>query len=133
MSTGTSLPDPETTDAESVTVPDEDVLSEIPDDNPFRETIVGLRDEGADWSDVHSALETAYGPVDRATYEESFVEMPVYEVSVVVPDEHSTSGEAYETRTVAEATPEAARERATEQSEVRRVEHVEQIGTKLVG
>lgn len=128
-----TLPDPETTDAEAITVPDEDVIGEIPEENPFREVVEELRDEGHDWGEVFDLINAAFDPIDDAAYDESFVKIPEYEIQAVVPDEQSTSGERYETYTRYEATEEAALEWVRTKPEVRRVENAERVGTVKVG
>ncbi|SDL09886.1 hypothetical protein [Natronorubrum texcoconense] len=133
MSTDSRLPDPETTEAESITVATDDVLEQIEDENPFKETIADLRAAGDSWRSIWERLEDAYNPVDNASYEESFVEIPEYEIRAVVPDEQSTSGERYETFTHADETEDAAREWVRSKPEVRRIEAVEQIGEVKVG
>ena len=127
------LPDPETTDAEAIEVSDEAVLPEIPEDNPFRDTLVELRDDGHSWRDIYTLIEAAYEPVDQAAYEEGFVEAPVYEIEAIVPDEAATSGKASKTMHVTKGTPEEARDWATDQPEVVSVEHVAQVDTRRVG
>jgi hypothetical protein len=44
----------------------EDVLARIPEDNPFREAVAALREQGAAWDEVWDALQAAYSPVDAA-------------------------------------------------------------------
>lgn len=128
-----SLPNPETTEVEEITVPDEDVLSEIPEDNPFREVIVDLREQGEDWRTIFDQMDTAYDQVDRAAYDESFVRMPDYEIEVVVHDAKSTSGKRYETVERSAATEEKARKDVSSDPEVLRVESVEKVGMSKVG
>lgn len=128
-----SLPDPETTDAEPVEIDDEATLEEIPDDNPFKETIVDLKDDGKSWREVWETLEDAYNPVDKAAYDESFVKIPEFEIEVVVPDDKATSGERYETLTHADESKAAAEEWAESKPEVRRVECIDRIGMVKVG
>lgn len=128
-----TLPDPETTDAEAVTVPDEDALEQIDDDNPLKQIITDLRDHGESWQSIWEMLEDAYNPVDHAAAEESFIKLPEYEIQAVVPDEQSTSGERYETYTHAEATEEEALEWVRSKPEVRRVENAERVGSVKVG
>ncbi|WP_337653235.1 hypothetical protein [Halomontanus rarus] len=126
------LPDPETTDAEAIVVPEADVLEKIPDDNPFKETLVELRENGDDWGALEKALRAVYNPIDKAAYEESFIKIPEYEVRAVVHDEQSTSGGRYETFTCLAATEAEATERTEERHDVRRVESVEIIGMEKV-
>lgn len=133
MSTDDRLPDPETTDAEAITVPTDDVLGQIDDDNPFKETIADLREAGDSWRSIWDRLEDAYNPVDSATYDESFVKIPEYEIRAVVPDEKSTSGERYETFTYADGTEQQVREWVLSKPEVRRIESIEQVGEVKVG
>lgn len=128
-----SLPNPETTEVEEITVPDEDVLPDIPEDNPFREVIVELRDQGEDWKAIFDKMDTAYDQVDRAAYDESFVRMPDYELTVVVSDAKSTSGERYETVERSAATEDRARDEVKSDPEVLRVESVEKVGMSKVG
>lgn len=128
-----SLPNPETTEVEEITVPDEDVLLEIPEDNPFREVIVDLREQGEDWRTIFDKMDTAYDQVDRAAYDESFVRMPDYEIEVVVHDAKSTSGERYKTLTRAAATEDRVREEVKSIPEVLRVESAEKVGMSKVG
>jgi len=127
------LPDPETTEAEPITVADADVLEEIPENNPFREVVERLREDGVDWATIHGAMDTAYDPVDRACYDESFVEIPEFEIEAVVPDDKATSGERYETFTHAEPTEAEAVAWVEKKPEVRRVEHVDRVGEVTVG
>lgn len=128
-----SLPDPETTDAEAITVPDADVLPKIDDDNPFKAVVESLRAEGHSWNEIYDHAADAYNPIDKAAFEEKFVLLPEYEIRVVVPDADATSGERYETFTRAEATESEAREWALSKHEVRRIESIEQVGEVKVG
>ena len=128
-----SLPDPQTTEAEEITVPDEDVLPEIPEDNPFREVVVELREQGEDWKAIFDKMDTAYDEVERAAFDESFVRIPDYEIKVVVHDAKSTSGERYETVERSAATEERVREEVKSDPEVLRVESVEKVGMSKVG
>jgi hypothetical protein len=128
-----TLPSPETTEVEEVTVPDEEVLSEIPEDNPFREVIVELRDQGEDWQTIFDKMNDAYEQVDGAAYDESFVRMPDYELTVVVQDAKSTSGERYETVERSAATEAKAREEVKSDPEILRVESAEKVGMSKVG
>lgn len=127
------IPDPETTEAEEITVDDADVLGEIPESNPFREVIEDLRESGADWATIHDAMQVAYDPVEQACSDESFVEIPEFEIEAVVPDADATSGERYETFTISQPTEDEAVEWVEDKPEVRRVEHVERVGMVTVG
>jgi len=133
MSTDNRLPDPETTEAEAITVPTDDVLEKIDDDNPFKETVAELRKAGDSWRSIWEQLEDAYNPVDNATYDESFVKIPEYEIRAVVPDSQATSGERYETFTRSDATKDDVREWALSKPEVRRIESIEKVGEVKVG
>jgi len=127
-----SLPDPETTEAEAVTVDDADVFGDLPDDNPFREVAERMREDGEDWEAIYNDLAPVYNAIDHAAFESSKVIIPEFEIKVVVPDAEATSGERYETITHAEATEEKAVEWAEDRPEVRRVEHVERTGEVTV-
>ncbi|PCR88651.1 hypothetical protein [Natrinema ejinorense] len=133
MSTDDRLPDPETTEAEAITVPDAEVFDEIPADNPFRGVLEELRDEGHDWGEIFDLMDAAFVPVDHAADQESFVILPEYEIQAVVPDSQATSDERYETFTKADATEEQAIEWVRSKPEVRRVEASEQVGEVKVG
>ncbi len=133
MSTDDRLPDPETTEAEAITVPDADVLEQIDDDNPFKQIIADLRDHGESWRSIWEQLEDAYNPVDSAAYETGFVRIPEYEIRVVVPDAQATSGERYETLTHADETEDDAREWALSKPDVRRIDSIERVGEVKVG
>lgn len=128
-----SLPDPETTEAEPVEIDDEATLEKIPDDNPFKATIVDLKDDGNSWREVWELLEDAYNPVDSVAYKESQVKIPEFEIEVVVPDDKATSGERYETLTHADESEAAARQWAEDRPEVRRVESIDRTGMVTVG
>ncbi|MCF2165420.1 hypothetical protein [Halobacterium salinarum] len=128
-----SLPDPQTTEVEAITVSDDDVLPEISEDNPFREVIEKLREQGEDWQAIFEEMDAAYDEVEGAAYDESFVRMPDYEIEVVVHDAKSTSGERYKTLSRSAATEDEAREWAESDPEVLRVESIEKVGTSKVG
>jgi len=128
-----SLPDPETTEAEPITVDDADVFDAIPEGNPFRDVVERLRERGVDWPTIHDAMEAAYEPVEQACYDESFVEIPEYEIQVVVPDDKATSGERYETFSVAKPTEAEAVAWVEQKPEVRDVEYVDRVGEVTVG
>lgn len=125
--------DPETTEAEAITVPTDDVLEEIADDNPFKAVVESLREEGLSWGEIYDHAADAYNPIDKAAFEESFVMLPDYRIRVVVPDPDATSGERYETLTRPEPTKDDAREWALSKPEVRRVESIERVGEVKVG
>lgn len=109
--------------------PTEDISKE----NPFRPVIVDLASEGYSWSEIHDYMEQAYNPIDKAAYEESKREVPIFEAEVVVHDANATSGKRYETRRFdGELTIEEAYERASELSGVIRVEHIEKVDTVTV-
>ncbi|WP_436348768.1 hypothetical protein [Natronorubrum sp. FCH18a] len=127
------LPDTETTDAEEITVPDEDVFDHIPEDNAFRPVLKELRDDGKDWGEIFDELHDAFNPVDHAACDESFVKVPEYEIRAVVPDSKATSGERYETFTRCGATEEKALEQIRSKPEVRRIESSERLGMVKVG
>lgn len=128
-----SLPDPETTEAEAITVSDDAVLPEIAEDNPFREVIEKLREQGEEWRAIFEKMDAAYDEVEKAAYDESFVRIPDYEIEAVVHDAKSTSGERYETLSRTAPTEERAREWAESDPEVVRVESVEKVGMSKVG
>lgn len=127
-----TLPDPETTEAEAVEVDDDEVIDNIPDDNPFKETIVELNESGKTWMEVWELLEDVYNPVDQTAYKENQVKIPEYRIRAVVPDEKSTSGEAYEEFVDARATKEEVIEWVREKPEVIRIESAEKVGTVTI-
>lgn len=133
MSTDSRLPDPETTDAEAITVPNADVLEKIENGNPFKQVVADLRDHGESWKEIHDLAADAYNPIDKAAYKESFVRIPEYEIRAVVPDSKATSSERYETFTHADRTEQEAREWVLSKPEVRRIESIEQVGEVKVG
>jgi hypothetical protein len=122
------LPDPETTEAEAITVPDGDVLPGIDDDNPVKPVIEGLREDGASWEAIWKHLEDAYNPVDAATAKEMCDRVPKYEAKAVVADPRETSGERVETYTPVAGTEAKAVELIESIGEVRRVESIERVG-----
>lgn len=129
-----SLPDPETTEAEPITVPDDEVLGQLPDGNPFAEVVEDLRSKGVDWGVILSAMDDVYDPVDQSgAYRESYVKIPEFEIQAVIPDADATSGERYETFTHAEPTEAEAVAWVKDKPEVRKVEHVDRVGEVTVG
>ncbi len=128
------LPDPETTDAEPITVTDDEVLSDLPDGNPFAEVVEDLRSKGVDWGIIMSAIDDAYDALEHSgAHRESYVTIPEFEMQAVIPDEKSTSGESYMTMKHADATKGEAVEWAENRPDVIRVEHVERVGEVTVG
>lgn len=127
------LPDPETTEAEPITVDDADVFDAIPEGNPFRTVIEDLRESGVGWATIHDAMEAAYDPVEQACYDESFVDIPEYEIQAVVSDADATSGERYKTFTHAEPTESEAVAWVESRPDVIRVEHTDRVGEVTVG
>lgn len=107
-------------------------LDEIPEDNPFREQVEELREDGATWTEVFEKLDAAFTPVDKAAYNESFREVPEFKLKVTVPDEKSTSGKRYETFTRIAEDEDEARNMIKKKPEVIEVAHAEQIGTAEV-
>lgn len=45
-------------------------IEQIPEDNPFRDQLETLRQEGLSWTEVWERLDAAYRPVDRAAFDE---------------------------------------------------------------
>ncbi|USZ73767.1 hypothetical protein [Natronosalvus halobius] len=128
-----SLPDPETTECEPIEIDDDEVLEQIPEDNPFKAAIVEMKDDDASWTEVLERLEDAYNPIDKTAYKESMVRMPEYRIRAVVHCEQSTSGERYESFTHADETEDAAIEWAESKHDVLRVESTEKVGMVTVG
>jgi hypothetical protein len=128
------LPNTETTDAEPIIVSDEEVLGDLPDDNPFAEVVETLRSKNVAWGVILSAMDDAYDSVEQSgAHRESYVTIPEYKIQAIIPDEKSTSGESYMTIKHAEPTKEEAVEWAENRPEVLRIEHVERIGEVTVG
>jgi len=128
------LPDTETTDAEPITVSDDEVLGDLPDGNPFAEVVETLRSKGVDWGIIMSAMDDAYDALEHfGAHRESYVKIPEFEIQAVVPDEKATSGERYETFTHAEPTEEEAVAWVENRPEVIGVEHVDRVGEVTVG
>jgi len=105
----------------------------LPEDNQFADLAREILDDGGSWQDVYEQVRDTYNVADKAAFEESKTEMPVYEAKVVVYDEKSTSGERYETVTIDGVESSAdAKKQAEDMMEVIRVENVEQTDTVTV-
>ncbi len=109
------------------------MLAKIDDENPFKELVESLREDGHSWGEIYDHAADAYNPIDKAAFEESFMMLPEYEIRAVVPDAEATSGERYETLTRSAATEAEVREWALSKPEVRRIEAIEQVGEVKVG
>ena len=81
--------------SENTTADDGTVIEQIPEDNSFRDTIADLRESGQSWQEVFQQLDDAYNPVDKAAYEESFKDVPEWEIKAIKHDENATSGRRY--------------------------------------
>ena len=105
----------------------------LPEDNEFADLAREILNDGGSWQDVYERIRDTYNVADKAAFEESKTEMPVFEAEVVVQDEKSTSGERYETMTInsVESSSEAEKQ-AEEMPHVIRVAGVEQTDTVTV-
>ncbi len=105
----------------------------LPEDNQFAELAREILDDGGSWQDVYEQVRDTYNVADKAAFEESKTEMPVFEAEVVVPDEKSTSGRRYETLTIDGVEDEEdAWKQAEDMPNVIQVEGVEKTDTVTV-